>query len=85
MNEASKATEELLAELHGELARSFKRSLEKAREKGESIPATLAAQIIRFLKDNGINSPGKEDPNLRDLAAELPEFDEQDATIRLQR
>lgn len=64
----TKATEDLLASLHGELAQAM---AEKLRN-GEATASDLNV-IRQFLKDNGINSDGAKDPNLKSLSDDLPE------------
>lgn len=41
-----------------------------------SLPASVIAAAIKFLKDNGIDRPGREAQELDTLAALLPDFDE---------
>jgi hypothetical protein len=64
----SKATEDILAEIHGKLA-------EAMAEKLESGLATASdLNVIRqFLKDNGINSDGATDPKIKSLVDDLPD------------
>lgn len=64
----TRATDEILAELHGAMAQAMKRKLEA----GEVTASDLNV-IRQFLKDNGINADPSEDPNLKGLADELPE------------
>lgn len=65
---SNKATEALLAELHGAMARQMKQKLES----GDLTAADLNV-IRQFLKDNGINSDGESDPNMKSLADDLPD------------
>jgi hypothetical protein len=64
----SKATEDFLAGLHGELARAMQKKL-----KSGDFTASDLNVIRQFLKDNGINADGEKDPAIRDLADELPD------------
>ena len=66
----TKATEELLASLHGELAKAMEKKL-----KGEDATASDLNVIRQFLKDNGINSDGTSDPTIQRLASNLPDLD----------
>lgn len=71
----SRATEDALAELHGALAGEMKRKLDT----GELTASDLNV-IRQFLKDNGINSDGAEDPNLQSLSDQLPDDLEDNVT-----
>lgn len=64
----SRATEDLLASLHGALAEEMQRKLAS----GEVTASDLNV-IRQFLKDNGINSDGETDPKLKSLSDELPD------------
>jgi hypothetical protein len=64
----SKATEALLAELHGEMAKAMKTKL------ADGTATASDLNVIRqFLKDNGINSDGERDPTVKSLADDLPD------------
>lgn len=65
---SKKATEALLAELHGALAEHFKKILRD----GEVTASDLGV-IRQFLKDNGINADGERDDTIKGLADDLPE------------
>lgn len=67
----SKATEEALASLHGALAMQMKLKLEEGTANASDLNV-----IRQFLKDNGINSNGAQDPKIKSLADELPDLDE---------
>jgi len=80
----SRATEELLDALHGAQAASLLKTLRKY-ESGEvtdadgkpvEIPASLHAQINKFLKDNGVDRALRKGDDLDELADALPEFDD---------
>lgn len=64
----SKATEELLADLHGKLADSMARKLA-----GDDATASDLNVIRQFLKDNGVNSDGVANPKLKALSDDLPD------------
>ena len=64
----TKASEDFLATLHGELAKAM---AEKLRS-GEASASDLNV-IRQFLKDNGINSDGAKDPNIKSLVDDLPD------------
>ncbi len=71
----SRASEDLLNELHDLQARSLLSEIRGYAERGEPIPPALFAQANKFLKDNGIDravTPG--DPTDL-LADEMPVFD----------
>ena len=65
--------DELLQQLHGELAKEF---LRRIRE-GEAKPADLSA-ARQFLKDNGVESVPSEGTDLSELAGEVPTFEDED-------
>lgn len=70
-----RATDKLLDELHGTLAKELLAEMQRCRESGDPIPPALFAQVNKFLKDNGVDravSPG--DPTDL-LADEVPMFD----------
>lgn len=66
-----RASESVLAELHGAIARA----LEDRLASGAATTADINA-AIKFLKDNGIDCVGKENPNLNDLTEGLPTYEE---------
>jgi hypothetical protein len=69
----SAATEDAMAELHGELAKVMKARLANP----EAVSSADMSVIRQFLKDNGINADGTKDPAMRDLADDLPDhFDD---------
>ena len=72
----SRATEEALAALHGLLADTLREQIEKAKASEEGIPPALLAQAIKFLKDNGIDSPALKGSKVDTLAEAMPDFDE---------
>lgn len=70
-----RASEDILNELHDLQARSLLDEIKAYKERGESIPPALFAQVNKFLKDNGIDRavlPG--DPTDL-LEQEIPTFD----------
>jgi hypothetical protein len=71
----TRASEDLLNELHDLQARSLLAEIKRKVAAGEDIPPALFAQVNKFLKDNGIDravTPG--DPTDL-LADEMPNFD----------
>lgn len=71
----SKATEDLLASLHGLLAEEM-----QAKLRSGAATASDLNVIRQFLKDNGINSDGATDPTIKRLVSSLPDLDEGDET-----
>ena len=65
------ATEEALASLHGEFAKFLAARLKS----GETTGAELNC-IRQFLKDNNIDCVGRENPDINDITANLPDFDD---------
>ena len=71
----TRASEDILNELHDLQARTLLAEVKRLRAEGETIPPALFAQVNKFLKDNGIDravTPG--DPTDL-LEAEMPVFD----------
>lgn len=64
----AKATEDLLASLHGALADTMKDKLESG-----DVTASDLNVIRQFLKDNGINADGTTSEKLKSLSDELPD------------
>ena len=66
-----KASEELMDELHGELAKQMQKRLKS----GEATAADM--NVIRaFLKDNGIEGVPAKGSHLGNLADDMPDLDE---------
>lgn len=65
----SRASEDLMAELHGALAEEMMKRIRS----GEASPSDLNA-ARQFLKDNGINVDGAKDPAIKSLADDLPDL-----------
>ena len=75
MTAKTRASEELLNELHDLQARSLLAEIKRCSTSGEGIPPALFAQANKFLKDNGVDravTPG--DPTDL-LEEEMPVFD----------
>lgn len=80
----SKATEAILDSLHGLVADTLidqiKVYTEAVGEDGkpspQAIPPALLAQCIKFLKDNGIDSPARGQKVNEALPPDLPSFDD---------
>lgn len=77
----SKATEQQLGALHGILASSFASEIKAYQDRGEPIPASVLAAAARFLKDNGIDAPARDNAELDTLATELEDLDFDDANV----
>lgn len=67
------ASEELLGSLHDAVAADLLRKVQS----GEATAQELSA-AIKFLKDNGIEAVAENNDPLKDLAAELPKFTDED-------
>lgn len=67
----SKATEDMLASLHGALAEAMARKLRE----GDFTASDLNV-IRQFLKDNGINADGEKDENIQSIVDDLPDLDD---------
>ena len=66
-----RASENKLADLHGTLALHF---MERLRS-GDCTASDLNV-IRQFLKDNGIDCVGADNPELQGIVADLPQFDD---------
>jgi hypothetical protein len=77
----SKATEQQLGALHGLLATSFASEIKAYVDRGEPIPASVLAAAARFLKDNGIDAPARNNKELDLLATELEDLDFDDTNV----
>lgn len=71
------ATEHELSELHGQLARVMKDRLTS----GEATASDLSV-IRQFLKDNGINCDGRQNPDVAGLTEALSHIPDYDPDIR---
>lgn len=75
-----KATEEALDALHGLLAGTLAEQLKAAREKKDEqgkpapVPTALLAEVAKFLKQNGIDTPARSQ-RMDGLARELEQLD----------
>jgi len=77
-----KATEDFLAQLHGELAKGYLEALKKAREADEPVPPALLTSIAKFLKDNGIDRPAhtaseENDDEFHELVGDFQSIEEE--------
>lgn len=85
-SESHRATGDLLDLLHGTLAQTLideisrytRGEMKDADDNTLPIPTALLAQAIKFLKDNGIDTPAKNNRTLDTLKNELPSFDDDD-------
>lgn len=69
----SRATEDLMAQLHGMTVEAMVKALKKANDANEVPSPQLLAQVRQMLKDNGIDAPAKVGGEVDDLAKELQE------------
>ncbi len=67
----TRATGDLMDALHGLTAETFTAEIKRLRAAGEPVPPALLAATLKFLKDNGVDSPGRSSPKIDRLAAEL--------------
>lgn len=81
----SRATEQLMDVLHAMAAETIIEQINKYRagevidpKSGmpETVPPALIAQAIKFLKDNGVDSPARAKKVLDTLKDSMPDFDE---------
>lgn len=80
----SRATDSIFDQLHGLLADTMIAQIKVYTEAKDAdgkpapqaIPPALLAQCIKFLKDNGIDSPSRGKKVDEALPADLPDFDE---------
>lgn len=70
----SRATDIQLDQLHGLLIDAFFEEFERYKANGEHIPPQLYAQAIKFLKDNGIDTPALAQDGFDRLASVIPDF-----------
>lgn len=68
----NKATEDLLNALHGTLATAMAADLKRCMDNQEPVPPQLLSNIIKFLKDNGIEAKIGEDSALGQFVPALP-------------
>lgn len=69
----SKATNDVMDALHGEVARELKKRIAS----GEATAADIS-NAIKFLKDNNIEADPETNPGLASLARDFPEFEDED-------
>ena len=73
--QSTRASEELLNELHDLQARTLLAEIKRKIAAGEDIPPALFAQVNKFLKDNGIDRAVVPGDPVDLLAEEAPVFD----------
>jgi len=73
----SKATNDSMANLHGLLAKALSEKLKS----GEYTASDLNV-IRQFLKDNGINCDGNNNPVIHEIVDDLPSFEDQDIYVK---
>lgn len=85
----SRATETMLEALHGLLAGALTDELERAMsakdEGGKAVPINpqLLDKVMKFLKDNGIDSPGRANKQVNSLIEKLGNLDLDDEAMSL--
>lgn len=85
----TKATEDTFNSLHSLVAdsliaeiKSYTGHVDKEGKLAPiPLPPALLAQAIKFLKDNGIDSPARAQQVSDALAGKMPEFDPEDSTV----
>ena len=77
----ARASEEALSALHNLVADSLSAQIKAATESGEPIPPALLAQAIKFLKDNGIDSPALKGSKVDTLKDELDEYEAMQSNV----
>lgn len=76
----SRASEELLAQLHGMVGQAL---LEGLRSEDEMVRNYAIKDAMRFLKDNNITATLNSSPQLRDIKSELPTAEELERLMTL--
>ena len=74
----SKAPTSIMDDLHGIVAKKL-----KERISGGSATAADFGAAIKFLKDNGIEADALNNPGVKSLAHEFPDFDEEEHKSRI--
>ncbi len=70
-----RATDEQLDELHGLLGETLLNELNRYIASKDPVPPQFVAQVLKYLKDNGIDAPSRA-VKLRDrLADSMPDFE----------
>ena len=72
----SRGTDDLMDQLHGMTADTFLTEIRRLKDLGEGIPPALLTAAAKFLKDNGVDRPMREEDASDPLAALLPEISE---------
>ena len=75
----SRATEAKFDSLHLLMAETLSAEIQAYRDREEPVPPALLAQLGKFLKDNGVDSPARAEKLVDTLAASIPNFDEFDS------
>ena len=75
---SKRATEDLLAQIHHEVAKAMLETL-----RGDEPPtAGQISNIIRFLKDNGIEAVPEEGSDVQKIVDALPDFTDDEEEFR---
>jgi hypothetical protein len=77
----SRATEQQLGELHGLVASTFADEIRRYVREKQAIPPSLLAAALKFLKDNGIDAPARDNDAVDKLASEIEDLDFDDPTV----
>lgn len=77
----SRATEEIMDKLHGAVADDLIKQIEADGD----TPATVLNAAIKFLKDNGIETPPGLNSRVTSLAKSLPEFDDDGKVVPISK
>lgn len=75
----TRATDDIFDNVHLLTAELLKQQLEEFKRKKEMPPPAFLAQAIKFLKDNGIDSPARAKEVADKLAPHMPDFGPEDA------
>ena len=71
----TRATDELLDQLHGSQAENLLAQIEKCKNSEDGIiPPALFAQVNKFLKDNGVDRAASPGDDIDRLADSVPDF-----------
>lgn len=70
----TRATTDQADALHGIVGAALLEDLARYRAAGEGIPPALLAQVIKFLRDNGVDRPAQASRLRDELSELLPDF-----------
>lgn len=78
----SRANSDLMDMIHGMVADGLRQELERAISSGEGVNPQLFDKAMKFLKDNGIDSP-KQNKKVDSLAGVLADLDLEETAVNL--